>query len=220
MTSEGASDDADADPHRHQPIETAGAPVAASDAAVVFLHGRGGTAGGMLALADDLRFRTATHIAPQAAKSRWYPNSGYAPTERNQPWIDSALGVVSRALAMAEAAEVPPERTVLVGFSQGASIAAEFVARYPRQYGGLVVLSGGLLGADPERALGGSIDGTPVYVGYGGDDATLSEDRIAATVRCFEALEGEVEQECHDGLGHAIDDAELRTIDRFLDRLR
>lgn len=218
-TGDGPRDDPGADPHADQPIETAGAPATVADAAVVFLHGRGATASGMLALADELRYRGATFVAPQAARSRWYPDSTYAPIERNQPWVDSALRRVSAALELAAAADVPPERTILVGFSQGASIAAEFVGRHPRRYGGLAVLSGGLLGGDRGDRFDGSIEETPVYAGYGSDDSYVSPDTVAATVEAFEAIGGAVRSERIEGLEHAIDDAELRVIDRYLDRL-
>lgn len=217
MTPPGDVTDPPDDPHAGQPIETVGAPAAAADAAVVLLHGRGATAGGMLALADDLAYRGATYVAPQAARSRWYPHSTYARIETNQPWVDSVLARVSAALEMAAAADVPTERTVLVGFSQGASLAAEFVGRTPQRYGGLVALSGGLLGAERGRRFDGSIEETPVYFGYGSEDTSLSEDRIADAAAAFEALDGAVRSECIDDLGHAIDDAELRVIDGLLD---
>jgi phospholipase/carboxylesterase len=105
--------------HEGQPIETAGAPPQAADAAVVLLHGRGSTAESILTLIDEFLHQGGKYLAPQAAHRRWYPRSGYVPFEDNEAWLSSALDRVSSALDIAADAGVRPERTLLLGFSQG-----------------------------------------------------------------------------------------------------
>jgi hypothetical protein len=119
------------------------------------------------------------------------------------------------ALEMAADAGVPPERTLLFGFSQGACLAAEFVARTPRRYGGLVALSGGLLG---ERVgeYEGSLDGTPVFLGCSATDPYVSAERVRATAAVFEALDGRVTARLYEGLGHAINDEEMHRTDALV----
>src|SRR5687768_4744608 len=106
--------------HAHPPVHTAGAPLRDARVAVVLLHGRGGSAAGILTLADELRVADAAWLAPQAAGNTWYPLSFLAPVERNEPWLGSALATVSATLRRCADAGLPPERTVLLGFSQGA----------------------------------------------------------------------------------------------------
>lgn len=89
-------------------------------------------------------------LAPQAARNTWYPNSFLAPVEGNEPGRTSGLRAVADAVERANDAEIPTERVLVLGFSQGGCLATEFVARNPRRYGGVVALSGGL--------IGGSID--------------------------------------------------------------
>lgn len=212
-------DDGTPDPHAGQPIETAGAPPRAAEAAVVMLHGRGASARGILGLVDDVYRHGVTYVAPQAARSTWYPRSGSAANRETESWITSALDQVEPAIEMADAAGVPVERTVLFGFSQGGSLAAEYVARRPQRYGGLAVLSGSLVDQGQRAEQGGSIDGTPVFLGYGAEDQYVDDERVRSTAAVFDALEGEVDCRRYDGLGHAINEDELERVGELLDRL-
>jgi phospholipase/carboxylesterase len=207
------------DPHQGQPLETAGAPPEAADAVVVLLHGRSSTAKNILRLVDEFHHHGVMYLAPQAARRMWYPRSGYAPFEDNEPWFSSALERISKVLDVAAGANVPPEHTLLLGFSQGGCLASEFVARNPRRYGGLVVLSGSLLGPEVREEYAGSIDNTPVFLGCSSDDPYVTAARIHDTARVFERLDGEVTSRLYEGLGHAINDDEIQTIDTFVDQL-
>lgn len=209
----------EADPHQGQPIETAGAPPQVAETAVVLLHGRGSTARSFLTLIDEFLHHGVMYLAPQAAHNSWYPRSGYVPLETNEPWFSSALDHVASALEMAADAGVPLERTLLLGFSQGGCLASEFVARNPRQYGGLVVLSGSLLGTETFESDDGSIDGTPVFLGCSSDDPYVAAERIHDSARVFEQLGGDVTSKLYDGLGHAINDDEIRMVNTFIEHL-
>jgi phospholipase/carboxylesterase len=219
MPSNPRSTGGDEHPHEGQPIETAGAPPQAAGAAVVLLHGRGSTAGSILRLIDEFLHHGVMYLAPQAAHRTWYPQSGYAPFEANEPWFSSALERVSSALEMAAAAGVPPDKTVLLGFSQGGCLTSEFVARNPRRYGGLVVLSGSLLGPETSREYDGSIEGTPVFLGCSTDDPYVAAERVRESATAFERLGGDVSSRLYDGLGHAINDDEIRKIDGLIECL-
>ncbi len=177
------------DPHGGLPIEMAGAPRQAANAAVILLHGRGSSTETILRLADEFHHHGVLYLAPRASRSRWYPRSGYAPLAENEPWFTSALGRVSESLEKADAAGVPPERTLILGFSQGACLASEFVARHPRRYDGLVAFSGSLLGPETRTDYEGSLDGTPVFFGCSEDDPYVRPERIHESERVFEALE-------------------------------
>ena len=207
------------DPHRGQPIETAGAPPQVAETAVVMLHGRGSTAQRILTLIDEFLHHGVMYIAPQAAHNSWYPRSGYAPLEDNEPWFSSALDHVDSALDMAADAGVPLERTVLLGLSQGGCLASEFVARNPRRYGGLVTLSGSLLGTETSDTYEGTIDGTPVLLGCSSKDPYVPAERVRDSAQMFEGLGGDVTSRLYDDLGHAINDDEIRTVNTFIEGL-
>jgi phospholipase/carboxylesterase len=219
MSSNAPSDDSGQNPHQGQPIETAGAPAQTADAAVIMLHGRGATAQSLLNLSDEFDHPGVMYLAPQAARNMWYPRSGYAPFEDNEPWFSSALECVSNALEKAVAAGIPSERTLFLGFSQGACLASEFVARNARHYGGLVVLSGSLLGPETRWDYEGSLDSTPVFLGCSNEDPYVPVERVRESARVFEQLSGEVTDRLYDGLGHAINDDEIQMSNTFIERL-
>ncbi len=206
------------DPHGSLTIDMAGASKQAANAAVILLHGRGSNTETILRLADY--HHGVLYLAPRAARNRWYPRSGYAPIEDNEPWFTSALGRVSESLTKAGAAGVPPERTLILGFSQGACLASEFVARHPRRYGGLVVLSGSLLGPEIKTDYQGSLDGTPVFFSCSEDDPYVSSERIHDSQQVFEALDGNVTTRLYSDLGHAINDDEIRRINVLVEQLQ
>lgn len=207
-------------PHQGQPIETAGASPQAAEAAVIMLHGRGATAQSILSLSDEFDHPGVMYLAPQAARNTWYPRSGYAPFEDNEPWFSSALDCVSNALEKAAAAGIPPERTLFLGFSQGGCLVSEFVVRNARHYGGLVVLSGSLLGPDRTQSdYDGSLDGMPVFFGCSDDDPYVPVERIRDSARVFSQLDGEVTDRLYEGLGHTINDDEIQMITTFIEHI-
>ena len=193
------------DPHAGQPIRTAGAAPDDADAAVVSVHGRGARADGMLQFAREFGRGGLHYAAPQARRGTWYPESFLAPVERNQPFLDSALAHVGRAVDHARSGGLPAERVLLVGFSQGACLASEFVARDPRRYAGVVLLSGGLIGAEgTEFDYDGDVAGMPFFLGVSDDDPHIPVSRAEETVEVFERFGADVRFDEYHGRGHGI----------------
>ena len=74
------------------------------------------------------------------------------------------------------------ERIALLGFSQGACLALEFAARNAQRFGGLVGLSGGLIGPEgTPRDYPGSLAGTPVFLGCSDVDPHIPLQRVEDT---------------------------------------
>jgi phospholipase/carboxylesterase len=206
--------------HEEQPVETAGETFEDADAAVLMLHGRGATPESVLALAREFDTPGVAYLAPAAANRTWYPTPFTAPTESNQPHLDSALATVGNRLGAIEDAGIPPEKTVLLGFSQGACLASEFAARNPRRYGGVVALSGGLIG--PEVALAdyaGDLDGTPAFVGCSDADPHIPIERVEATGEILESLGADVTERIYPGMGHTINADEIEHVAAMIDEL-
>ncbi|MCO5178214.1 MAG: alpha/beta hydrolase, partial [Thermomicrobiales bacterium] len=181
-------------PHQGQQVLVAGAAPAEATAAVILVHGRGATARGMFGLVNELPAETVTYAAPQAASQTWYPYSFLEPIERNEPWLTSALAAVGDVVDALADEGVPRERIVLLGFSQGACLSAEFVARNPQRYGGLIVFSGGLIGP-PGLARNdvGDIAGTPVFIGGSDIDPHIPLERMQETAAILEQIGGKVD---------------------------
>src|SRR5579859_1162925 len=207
-------------PHAGQPVLLAGEPLESAQAAMVLAHGRGAGARDILALTADLDIPGFAYLAPQASGSSWYPYSFLAPFENNEPWLSSALALVGATLAQVAAAGIPPERTVLLGFSQGACLLTEYAARNARRYGGIVGLSGGLIGPDgTPRDYPGSLAGTPVFLGCSDVDPHIPARRVEESAAVLRTLGADVTARLYPGMGHTVNDDELdavRTIMRAL----
>jgi predicted esterase len=201
------------DPHRAQRVAQRGAPLARAKAAMVMLHGRGAGAEDMVALADVLAQPDIACLAPQAAGHTWYPYPFTAPIARNEPWLTSALGVVDGLLERLGEAGFVPERVVLLGFSQGACLGLEYAARHARRYGGVIGLSGGLIGPDgTPRDYPGSLAGTPVFLGCSDIDPHIPLARVRETAAVLRRLGATVDERIYPGMGHLINDDEIRAV--------
>lgn len=212
-----AMDSTSGGPHQGQPVKHGGAPLRVADAAVVLLHGRGATAESILDLADAFHRHGVAFVAPQAQYSRWYPASFLAPIERNEPELSSALAAVDAVVADVVEAGVPVERVVLLGFSQGACLAAEYAARNPRRYGGLVVLSGGLIGPDGTAfEHTGDLEGTPVLLGCSDVDPYIPLERVRESRGVFERLGGDVTERIYEDMAHTVNDDEIEFVEGLL----
>lgn len=207
-------------PHQGQPIAAAGLPLDEATAAMILLHGRGATAVSILELASELPHPEMAYLAPQAAGHTWYPLSFLAPIPQNEPGISSGLQVVADLIAHVEAAGIPAARIVLGGFSQGACLASEFVARYPRRYGGLLIFSGGVIGPlETRRSDTGSLDDMPVFIGCSDVDFHIPVARVHETATIMTHLGGQVTKKIYRNMGHTINQDELDHAQKILARL-
>lgn len=209
------------DPHASTAGVRLGAEVGEADAAVILVHGRGGSPEGMAEFARVLDRPGTAWIAPRARAGTWYPQSFLAPLEANQPWLDSALGTLGRMVEQLQREDgLGPERTLLLGFSQGACLATEFMARMATRWGGLAALSGGLIGPPgTPRAYAGSLRGTPAFFGCGDPDPHIPRERVEESGRVYSELGANVEVRIYPGLGHAVNADEVDEVRRMLQAL-
>lgn len=198
------------DPHGTTPTAHAGAPLGEGRAVVVLAHGRNAAPANILELAGAIGVPDVTYLAPAAADRAWYPLSFLAERQQNEPFLSSALRRLGAAVAEAEAAGVPRHRIVLGGFSQGACLSSEFVYRHPGRYGGLLVLSGGLIGPPGTTwDSTGTLDGTPVFLGCSDVDAHIPAARVRESAAVFERLGAAVTARLYPGMGHLVNADEL-----------
>jgi predicted esterase len=208
-------------PHQGQPVLTAGELLERASAAMILVHGRGATAESILTLVPELVQPGFAYLAPQAAGDSWYPNPFMTPIAGNEPWLSSALLVVEEVLGRVAAAGVPAERTILLGFSQGACLAVEYAARHARRYGGVVGLSGGLIGPDgTPRDYAGSLAGTPVFLGCSDVDFHIPKERVQHTAEVLQRLGGDVTMRLYPGMGHTVNQDELDFVRNMMSNLQ
>jgi len=193
-----------------QPVLFMGEPLGQARAAMVMVHGRGATAEDILELAVELNRTGFAYLAPQAANNSWYPQSFLAPIASNEPWLSSALDRLSTVLQRVEEGGIPRERTILLGFSQGACLALEFAARHAQRYGGIAALSGGLIGPDgTPRDYPGSFAGTPVFLGCSDRDPHIPKERVQQSAEVLQRLGADVTMRLYPNMGHMVNQDEV-----------
>jgi predicted esterase len=191
--------------------------LADAGAAMILVHGRGATAPSILELEQVLYHKDLAYLAPQASGNTWYPYSFLNPIEQNEPGLSSGLQAIGDVLAKVEVAGIPAEKIIISGFSQGACLASEFVARNPRRYGGLLVFSGGLIGPPgAPRTYDGSLDGTPVFLGCSTTDFHIPEERVHETAAVFEKMGATVIKRLYPNMGHTIIQDEIDEAQKIL----
>jgi predicted esterase len=186
---------------------------------LVALHGRGGSAADMVGLARALGLGGAAIAAPEAPGRSWWPTSFLAPAAQMGPWVDQGLGAVDAAIAALAADGIPRDRTVVMGFSQGACLALEHAARRGSGLRAVLAFSGGLVGTgdaggEPRPELHGhapkrfdyatDLAGTDVMLNVHARDPHIPLARVEETARVLRGLGAAV---CHTvvpGAGHAV----------------
>lgn len=198
------------EPHAGQPVIEAGVPLGQAPAAVILVHGRNAAPANILDLVPRLARSNLTYLAPAAANRTWYPHSFMAGIASNEPGLSSGLGVLESLLARTQAAGIPRSRIVLLGFSQGACLTAEFAVRHASRFGGVVVFSGGVIGPPGTRwDDAGRFDGTPVFLGCSDQDSHVPESRVSESAELFRRMGADVTKRIYPGMGHLVNDDEI-----------
>jgi len=182
--------------------------------AVILLHGRGATAQGILQLSQQLP--NAAYFAPQAQNHVWYPQSFLKPKNQNQPHLDSALQKINSIINKITK-EIPKEKIVVAGFSQGACLATEYAAKNGG-IGGVIGFSGGLIGKQLEE-YSASLDDVPVFLGCAEKDPHIPKTRVDETEKILRDLGADVEKYIFEGSNHGIDDYELQKATNLIENL-
>jgi predicted esterase len=189
-------------------------------AVVVMIHGRNAAPANILSLVPRLDRPDVAYLAPAAAEHSWYPYTFLSERHRNEPHLSSALQVLTDITDDLRERGIARDRIVLLGFSQGACLASEFLLRHPDHWGGLVAFSGGLIGPPGTTwTPSGSLDGTAVFLGCSDVDAHIPLDRVEDTARVFTEMSADVRLQIYPGMGHAVNDDEIGQARDLIDRL-
>lgn len=196
---------------------SAGMPVQQAKAALVLLHGRGGTAANIISLANEFELKDVAIYAPQATHNSWYPYSFMAPEKENQPALDSALENIDHLVKQIEEQGIVANKIYFSGFSQGACLTLEYAGRYARTYGGIVAFTGGLIGEQliTERYKG-DFNGTPILISTGDPDPHVPLSRVEETVSILKALNANITLNVYPGKPHSIAPVEIEATNKLI----
>lgn len=187
-----------------------GIDISKAKKALILIHGRGADAGDFLSLGSQFKTDDFAMFAPQASGNTWYPYSFLVPLVQNEPFLSSSLGKIENLLDEIEGKGISPENIYFVGFSQGACLTLEFVARNATSFGGVVAFTGGLIGPEVSgEKYEGNFNSTPILITTGDPDPHVPVDRVKKTVEILNGLGAEVRLEIFPGKPHSISKEEI-----------
>ena len=192
-------------------IITAGKKITEAKKALIMLHGRGASAEDILRLKSYLNVEEFAILAPQATNNTWYPYSFLAPRDQNEPWLSSALDLITEpGSATLTRREFRDDHIYFLGFSQGACLTLEYVTRNARKWGGAVAFTGGLIGDKiyPET-YAGDFQGTPIFIGTSNPDPHVPVERVKETTSFLKKMNASVTEKVYQNMGHTISEDEI-----------
>jgi phospholipase/carboxylesterase len=194
---------------------------------VLALHGHGANAQDLIGLAPHLAGGRALWICPQAEFPfepgyygfTWFrrdPATGQRAADEPERTLEVVRTFLDEAFARYP---VDPARVVLLGFSQGGTLAYRLALAEPKRFAGLAALSTSLAGdqgdgVTPTEGIGE----LPVLVQHGLEDPMISVERARETLERLRALG--MAPEYHEyPMGHAIGQESAADLSRWLERL-
>jgi predicted esterase len=205
---------------------TAGEPLGQAPVAAIMIHGRGAGPLNILDLVPALARANVTYLAPAAADHTWYPYSFMSDIAKNEPYLSSALSVLQSLVSNVEAAGIPRDRIVMMGFSQGACLTTEFAIRNASRFGGFVAFSGGAIGppgttwaTEGTGNTSRGFHGTPIFFGCSDVDPHIPEERVIESAGVCERMGATVTRRIYPGMGHLVNDDEIAWAQKLLDQV-
>jgi len=190
--------------HKKELVET-GTSIAKAKKALIMLHGRGATAQDILSLRPYLFVDEFYVVAPQATNYTWYPYSFLSPLEQNEPWLTSAIDLIGEIVKEINKAGIDSKNIFLLGFSQGACLTLEFATRHAQKWGGIVALTGGLIGEKiHEEHYKGNFQGTKILMTNSPNDPHVPLHRSNESKSFLEKSGAEVSLEIYPNRPHTI----------------
>jgi predicted esterase len=204
--------------HNPNNIVTAGKPLEEAGKVMVMVHGRGGAAQDILSLSEYINSDDFAFVAPQATNNTWYPYSFLRPIEENEPNLSSALQVLVGLRARLQSDfNFKPSQIYWLGFSQGACLMLEFIARNAMEYGGVFGLSGGLIGPPgTPRRYEGSFNNTPLFLGCSDVDSHVPKERVLESEAVFQVMGADVTTKLYPNFQHTINEDELKIVNLLI----
>ena len=204
-------------------LRETGQPRGDAELAGVLLHGRGKTPHEKIDLALRLDAPGFRWVVPEAPGGSWYPKRFMEPVEANQPWLSEAL--VSTEAAMREASEdgrLGSERLAIVGFSQGACLATEYVLQHGMCCGAVVIFTGAIIGARAEywRRHGPRLDRLRALITGSDSDDWVDADHVRETADVLAGLGADVRLRIYEGRPHIVSPEELFEAQAMLQEMR
>ncbi|MFC0513075.1 alpha/beta hydrolase [Mucilaginibacter angelicae] len=186
--------------------------------AIIMIHGRGSEAADIVNSFEGVLPIYDYYIAaPNAIGGSWYPHSFLVPQEDNEPMLSVALNLLQELVNDLTDTGYQRRDIFILGFSQGACLALEFAARNASEFGGIFVLSGGLIGDHIDNELyRGDFKDTPVFLGCSDVDGHIPLQRVKESSAVCRRLGARVIEKIYPGMGHTVNRDEIDEVSIIL----
>lgn len=217
-------------------IPPGGDPAAQAVASIVVLHGLGADGHDFVPIAQALHLEAVgpvRFVLPSApvrpvtingghAMRAWYdiyPPDPQGARLEDEAGLRASQAIVLQLLAREAQRGVPPERTVLMGFSQGCAMTLLAGLRAPQRLAGLVALSGYLPLAHSTAAEHSAANrGVPIFMAHGEHDGVVLPERGAAARDALKALGHDVDWHSYP-MAHSVCAEEVQDLNVWLLRV-
>lgn len=207
----------DLNPHQNSRIAVSGVAIEKATKVILLVHGRGATAQSMFSLGELFANDTTLLLAPQAAGNTWYPYSFMADENMNQPYLNSAIQLLDETVKRLIDQGFKESEISLIGFSQGACLSLEFVARKGYQFNCVAALSGGLIGEELNISrYQTDFNKQNIFIGCGDQDFHIPVDRVNESARIFEERNATIIKKVYPGMGHHVNDDEVQILKELI----
>jgi phospholipase/carboxylesterase len=140
-----------------------------------------------------------------------------APPAQNEPWLSSALNLLKEITSDINQAGIASENIYFLGFSQGACLTLEFIARHATKWGGIAAFTGGLIGDKIDRQnYKGDFAGTPIFIGSSNPDPHVPVERVYATTNILKEMNADVREKIYNNMGHTINEDEINVVNSYI----
>ncbi|MCP8890799.1 alpha/beta hydrolase [Sphingomonas faeni] len=184
----------------------------APSALVILVHGYGSNGDDLISLArmiqpalPDVAFvapNATSRIPRMAAAHQWWPIETFSMAERAAGAASAAPGLDAFITEELEAAGLPSERLLLVGFSQGTMMALHVGLRRRERLAGIVGISGMLVA--PERLEADIRSRPPVLLVHGMEDDVVPFRSMELASTALSAVGVAVETHASRNVGHSV----------------
>ena len=182
------------------------------NALVILIHGYGSNGDDLIALARMIQpaLPHAAFVAPNApsqmprmaAAYQWWPIETFSMAERAAGAAAAAPVLDAFITHAREAADLPSDRVLLVGFSQGTMMALHVGLRRPEPVAGIVGISGMLVAA--ERLEAEITSRPPVLLIHGTEDDVVPFHSMERAATALTAAGVAVQTHVSPGIGHSV----------------
>lgn len=197
---------------------------------VIFLHGYGADGNDLLGLAEPLAeyLPDTMFLAPDAPQKsvanpfgrQWFPIPYIDGSTQEQAMSGMAAAVSALNDWLDQTARetgIGPDRTVLVGFSQGTMMALHVAPRRPQALAGVVGFSGRLLA--PEHLAGAVKSRPPMLLIHGDQDQVVPPESTPQAAEALRAAGFDVDTHVSKGMAHGIAPDGLGLALQFIQRV-